>query len=123
MPTSELTRLYLAVDAVRTVSASLPTQTFAAFLAVALEEGLNINQIGAKIGIAQSSASRNIAALTAWDWKKRPGLKLVEYRQDPMNLSIKTVHLTKAGRQLIEHLILILGGSRHYEPKEYTATR
>jgi DNA-binding MarR family transcriptional regulator len=125
MQSSDLTRLYLAVDAVRTVSASLPTQTFAALLAVALEEGLNINQIGVKIGIAQSSASRNIAALTAWDWKKRPGLKLVEYRQDPMNLSIKTVHLTKAGRQLIEHLILILGGStQHYgHTKEHTATR
>ena len=121
----QLRKLFLTVDAMRTVDASLPMQTFAAFLAVGLEEGLSINQIGVKIGIAQSSASRNVAALSAWDWKKKTGLKLVEYHQDPMNLSVKTVHLTKSGRQLIEHLILILGGAtRHHDhAKEHTATR
>lgn len=107
-----LRRLFKSVDLVRLVDASLPIQTFAAFLAVGIEEGQSINSVGAKVGISQSSASRNLSSLSDWDWKKKEGLKLVEYRQDPMNLSVKNVHLTAKGRNLLEHIVnqLHVGG-------------
>lgn len=100
-----LKRLYQAVDVVRLVDATLPIQTFAAFVAVAMQQGQNISAIGEKVGISQSAASRNLSALSDWDYKKKVGLKLVEYRQDPMNLSIKTVHLTTKGQNLVDHLV------------------
>lgn len=96
------------VDSMRKVDSTLPMQTFAAFLTVAMEDGLNVSQVGEKIGIAQSSASRNIATLSEWDYTKRPGLKLVEYRTDPMNLSTKTVHLSSKGGKLISEMLLAL---------------
>ena len=100
-----LQRLFQAIDVVRLVDATLPIQTFAAFVAVALQQGQSISALGAKVGISQSAASRNLSALSDWDYKKKVGLKLVEYRQDPMNLSIKTVHLTARGQNLVEHVI------------------
>lgn len=107
-------RLFKAVDTVRLLDATLPIQTFAALLAVAIEEGQSINTVGQKVGISQSAASRNLSSLSDWDWKKKEGLKLVEYRQDPMNLSIKTVYLTAKGRKLLDHIIASMqatGGS------------
>jgi len=106
-----LVKLFKAVDAMRAIDASMPTQTFATLLAIALEEGQSINQIGTRIGISQSSASRNVSVLSDWDWKKKVGLKLVEYQQDRMNLSVKSIHLTKQGKQLVEHLIFIMKGA------------
>ena len=100
-----LRRLFQAVDVVRLVDATLPIQTFAAFVAVALQQGQSISAIGEKVGISQSAASRNLSALSDWDYKKKVGLKLVEYRQDPMNLSIKTVHLTARGQNPVEHVV------------------
>lgn len=105
-----LRRLYKVVDAMRAIDATLPMQTFAAFLQVALEDGQNVSQIGVKIGLAQSSASRNIATLSDWDYTKKTGLKLVEYRVDPMNLSTKTIHLSNKGSKLVDTLLSSMKG-------------
>lgn len=102
MEDGALRRLYKVVNQMRAVDATLPMQTFATFLTVAMEDGLNISQIGQKVGLEQSSASRNVSMLSDWDWKKRTGLKLVEYHQDYMNLSVKTVHLTAKGQKLVD---------------------
>jgi DNA-binding MarR family transcriptional regulator len=115
MPKSEedkstIRRLYKVVDAMRKVDSTLPMQTFAAFLVVALDEGMNVSQIGERVGIAQSSASRNVATLSDWDYTKKTGLKLVEYRTDPMNLSTKTVHLSNKGGKLVDEILTALKG-------------
>jgi DNA-binding MarR family transcriptional regulator len=107
---AKLRRLYKVVDAMRDVDAILPIQTFAAFLVVALEDGQSITAIGDKIGLSQSAASRNLSSLAEWDWRKKTGLKLVEYRQDRMNLSVKTCHLTPKGQKLVQSFVDILEG-------------
>ena len=117
MPKSEedkstIRRLYKVVDAMRKVDSTLPMQTFAAFLVVALDEGMNVSQIGERVGIAQSSASRNVATLSDWDYTKKTGLKLVEYRTDPMNLSTKTVHLSNKGGKLVDDILTALKGGK-----------
>lgn len=100
----QLVRLMRVVDMMRMLDATLPIQTFSAFLVIATKEGQNVTEIGTRIGLGQSSASRNVSALTEWDWRKKVGLKLVEYRQDPMNLSIKTVWLTAKGKAMVEQI-------------------
>lgn len=107
---SQLRRLYKVLDAMRAIDSTMPVQTFAAFLVVALDEGINVSKIGEKIGIAQSSASRNIATLSDWDYTKKTGLKLVEYRQDPMNLTTKTVHLSNKGSKLVNDMLAAMKG-------------
>lgn len=98
-------KLFNALNLIRLVDATIPMQNFMALLAVAIEEGQNINEIGRKVGISQSSASRNLSSLSDWDWKKKEGLKLVEYRQDPMNLSVKNIYLTRKGQTLVHQII------------------
>lgn len=98
-------KLFNALNIVRMVDATIPMQNFMALLAVAIEEGQNINEIGRKVGISQSSASRNLSSLSDWDWKKREGLRLVEYKQDPMNLTIKNMFLTRKGHNLVTQIL------------------
>lgn len=112
-----LKKLARAIDAMRAVQEDLPLQTFAMFLAIALEEGQTVNRLGERIGIAQSSSSRNVSLLS--DWKQArdkngqhlPGLKLVESRQDPQNFTMKNVYLKKTGKALVDHMVLILTGT------------
>lgn len=103
-------KLFKAIELFRTVDATIPAQTIACFLAIAQKEGENINSIAAKVDMPQSAASRNISSLTSWDWRKKPGLKLVEYREDPMNLAQKPLFLTDKGKNLIHKLADALGG-------------
>lgn len=110
MSDTTLRKFSKAVETLRAVDATLPVQTLAALLAVAITEGENVNSIAAKVDLSQSSASRNISSLTALDWRKKPGLKLVEYQIDPMNLTQKQLFLTDKGRNLIRKLIEILEG-------------
>ena len=103
-------KLFKAIELFRTVDATIPAQTIASFLAIPQKEGENINSIAAKVDMPQSAASRNISSLTSWDWRKKPGLKLVEYREDPMNLAQKPLFLTDKGKNLIHKLADALGG-------------
>lgn len=107
---TNLRRLARAIESARMVDSTMPVQTLAAFLVIAAEEGQTITAIGNKVGIPSSSATRNVSALSDWDWKKKVGLKLVEYRQDPMNLSVKNVFLTKKGQHLAEQMAVAIGG-------------
>lgn len=103
-----LTSLYRSIDTVRMIDANLPTQTFAALLSIAMKEGQSVKEVAEAIGIAQSSASRNISMLSNWDWKKKAGLCLVEYRQDPQNLTVKNIYLTVKGKRVIDQILHIL---------------
>lgn len=103
-----LRKLHQAIKAVRMVDETIPTQTLAAFLIVAMEEGQTVGAISEKLGLAETSGSRNIKALSDWDWKKRTGLKLIEYGHDPMHESRKPVFLSKKGKALAEQLANII---------------
>lgn len=106
----QVRKLFNALNLVRLVDATIPIQNFMALLAVAIEEGQSVSDIGKKAGISQSAASRNISTLSEWDWKKKVGLKLAEYREDPMNLSTKKIYLTKKGHTLVSQIVETLFG-------------
>jgi len=106
----ELGILSTVLSAVRLLDDNIPAQTLSVFLAVAKNEGIGIGELATKCGLADSSASRNVAALSDWHWLKRPGLGLVEVRSDRMDVWKKTVWLTPKGKKLAEQLVAILGG-------------
>lgn len=106
----ELGRLSLALSVVRILDDSMPVQTLAVFLEIAKNEGISVSELGAKTGLAGSSASRNVAALSDWHWLKKPGLGLVATVADPMDMRRKAVKLTPKGKQLIDQIVAVLAG-------------
>lgn len=108
-----LRKLYKVIERVRHENEIFPAKRLAMLLTVAMEEGLPVEEIGKRSGTTQQAASKHLADLGDFRQdKKKAGLKLIEYRQDRMNLSKKNIYLTKRGTDLIEHLILIMGGSK-----------
>lgn len=105
---AQIRKLTNALNTIRILDTTLPIQTMVALLVVAVEEGQSVSEVARRAGLQQSSASRNVSSLTDWSYNKRPGLGLVEYRQDPMNLSIKALHLTKKGAQVLRQIAAIL---------------
>lgn len=103
-------RLLKVIEFVRSHNAELPIQTLGCFLQIALEDGQTITGIGNKLGLTQSSASRNVSELTERSWKKVEGLKVAEYHQSYDNIAQKTLHLTSKGQRWSEQIIDILKG-------------
>lgn len=114
MVTESLVRkLESFIGQIRMLDDGMPLQQLACFLAVARREGQSIAEIATIVGIAPSSASRNVSALDAWTWKKTPGLSLVTTREDPMELRKKQVVLTPKGRRLLEQIESIFEGGEN----------
>jgi DNA-binding MarR family transcriptional regulator len=101
---STVRRLESFLSQIRVLDDAMPVQQLACFLAIAHREGQSIVELSRSLGLAQSSASRNVSSLSDWDWEKRPGLDLVETKVDPLELRKKQVVLTSKGRRLVEQI-------------------
>jgi DNA-binding MarR family transcriptional regulator len=97
-------KLETFINQIRILDDGMPVQTLACFLAIARREGQSIVELSVALGIAQSSASRNVSALSQWNWKKKPGLDLVETVIDLMERRRKQVLLNAKGRRLLEQI-------------------
>lgn len=89
------------------VDPQIPPQTLQVLLYVAAHEGAEgvpMQDLAKAVGVAQSSVSRNVAALSEWNRHHRPGYGLVEYGEDPFNRRRKLVRLTRKGRALIRRV-------------------
>lgn len=107
-PRDEITVLMRVLEEFRKLDPDLPIQYALSFLTLAANEGLSLGELATRLGIAQSSASRNVAALSAWHSFGKPGLDLVEAREDPRERRRKLVTLTPKGHALVETLRAIL---------------
>lgn len=94
--------LVRVLEAFRELDPDLPIQYAVSFLTIARADdgGISVGELAKRLGIAQSSASRNIAALSAWHSFGKPGLDLVESREDPRERRRKIVTLTPKGAAL-----------------------
>ncbi len=99
---SGLDGLVRVLEAFRELDPDLPIQYAVSFLTIARADdgGISVGELAKRLGIAQSSASRNIAALSAWHSFGKPGLDLVESREDPRERRRKIVTLTSKGAAL-----------------------
>lgn len=104
----ELHTLMMLADAIRLIDDNMPLQTLAVFVAVAQHEPISISALGEMVGLAQSSASRNVAALSERHWLKRPGANLVMFESDPADIRRKLVQLSPKGRRVIDQLVNII---------------
>lgn len=84
-----------------------------AFLVVAQagEEGCSVLEMGKRLGVAQSTASRNAGLISdGTDFKGRPGAGLVSLEEDPTDRRAKVMRLTAKGRRVMKSLNAIMEG-------------
>lgn len=92
------------LEAFRTLDPDLPIQYALSFLTIAQNEGMSVGELAERLGIAQSSASRNVAALSRWHSFGKEGLDLVQAQEDPRERRRKVVTLTDRGRAFLDNL-------------------
>ncbi|GGF32889.1 hypothetical protein GCM10011611_43830 [Aliidongia dinghuensis] len=106
----EITLVVRVLEEFRRLDPDLPIQYALSFLTIAQREGMSMGELAQHLGIAQSSASRNIAALSKWHSFGKAGHDLVEAHEDPRERRRKLVKLTPKGQRLVEILQAIMGG-------------
>jgi DNA-binding MarR family transcriptional regulator len=104
----EIATLIRVLEVLRRFDPDMPIQYALSFLTVAQNEGLSIRDLSERLGIAQSSASRNVAALSRWRSFGKPGHDLVQAVEDPQERRRKVVTLTGTGRALAQELRALL---------------
>jgi len=100
----EITTLMRVLEEFRKLDPDLPIQYALSFLTLAENEGMSMRELAERLGIAQSSASRNVAALSKWHSFGKPGLDLVQAEEDPRERRRKIISLTPKGHELIATL-------------------
>lgn len=114
----EIATVTRVLEAFRTLDPDLPIQYALSFMTIAQNEGISIGELAERLGIAQSSASRNVAALSRWHSFGKAGLDLVSAQEDPRERRRKVVALTDKGRAFLDELRGIVGS---VEPRRKTA--
>ena len=100
----EIFTLMHVLEEFRKLDPDLPIQYALSFLTLAQNEGMSMRELAERLGIAQSSASRNVAALSKWHSFGKPGLDLVQAEEDPRERRRKIISLTPKGHELIATL-------------------
>ena len=104
-----LGRVYRIIEEFRKLDPEIPSQAINAFLYIVLHEGCSVKDIGEALNLRQSSASRNVALLSKMHRLGKPGLGLIEAKEDPRDRRWKTVNLTARGRRFLEDLDIHIG--------------
>lgn len=104
----EVLTVVQVLEAFRKLDPDLPIQYALSFMTIAQSEGISIGELAERLGIAQSSASRNVAALSRWHSFGKAGLDLVQAQEDPRERRRKIVTLTDKGREFLDALRAIV---------------
>lgn len=98
----QLARARKMIAVLRQFDDVMPTQAAEMFLLIALDPGKRVSAYGEELGVAQSTASRNVQYLSDLHWKKKPGLGLVETTPDTFDARVKLVRLTRKGARAVQ---------------------
>ncbi|PWC39330.1 MarR family transcriptional regulator [Azospirillum sp. TSO35-2] len=109
----EVLTVVQVLEAFRKLDPDLPIQYALSFMTIAQSEGISIGELAERLGIAQSSASRNVAALSRWHSFGKAGLDLVQAQEDPRERRRKIVTLTDKGRAFLDALRAIVNPPDH----------
>ena len=97
----------------RKIDPNLQMQTALAFIVIAQNDHdgtpLTVYEVGDHLNCTSASASRNVAALSAWSRHKKEGYGLVEANENPIKRNEKIITLTPKGKQWVDSLLTICG--------------
>lgn len=82
----------------------MSAQVMEVFLTVCIGEDLTILDLGHRLGIPKSTASRHVSYLGQIYRAGKPGLKLVETTETVSDRRTKTIRLTDKGRALRDEI-------------------
>lgn len=101
------------IEVFRQIDQEMQAQTIAIFLAVARStEPVPMRQLRDMLGLAQSSVSRNVAALSDWTRHHETGPNLLRAWENPQDRREKFVELTPQGRRLAKTIEALLTKER-----------
>jgi DNA-binding MarR family transcriptional regulator len=106
----ELNSLMRAVEIVRAGDEYFSALQVQTLLAVAIQPGITMAELGQTVGMSQSSASRNVAALSKWHRLGKPGADLIEAIEDPRERRRKIMYLTLKGRTVVRKVVEAMTG-------------
>lgn len=99
-----LLTLLRKMEHVRAVDPEMPAQTLCSLLLISSKPGRMISEISKELGIAVSSATRNVFSLAKWKTPGTPGLDLVRAEEDEQDRRIKRLYLTAKGERFVQQL-------------------
>jgi DNA-binding MarR family transcriptional regulator len=97
-----------AIGELRKIEPEIEAQAMLTLLWVAIQPGITMKELSERIGVSQSTTSRNVAMLGEINRRHEPGHGLLVAREDPTERRRKIVELTAKGRLVVasiaEHL-------------------
>lgn len=93
------------IEEFRKMDQEMQMQTAMIFLLIARDEGCYGRDLMQQTGLTSASVSRNVAALSKYHRKGRPGHDVVLAKEDPMDRRNKQLFLTGKGRAVINSII------------------
>jgi DNA-binding MarR family transcriptional regulator len=93
-----------ALEHFRAKRRTMPLQYVVAFLLVAEEEGLSVNEYAKRAGVSVSVMSRHLLDIGERNRSMKPGFGLVTYRANPLELRKHEYMLTDEGRALLHRI-------------------
>lgn len=97
-------KLINIVEEFRKLDTEMQMQTAMTFLLVAKNEGCTVKEVGEWLGLSGAASSRNVAALSEWHRKGRPGHNLVVSKTDLDDRRARKLFLTPKGRAVLNTL-------------------
>lgn len=102
---NQLQRLARALEVFRHMDPEMQAQTMATFVAIAAHPGLSVKDVKDRLGIAGSSASRNVAALSKHHRLGKEGHDVVYAVDSLEDRRVKVIDLTPKGRKVMHELL------------------
>ncbi|TWG60756.1 helix-turn-helix domain-containing protein [Aminobacter sp. J44] len=93
------------IQLLRKHQTDMPMQMADVLLAIARRPGLTMAELAEEVDLAQSSCSRNVAALSEYHRLGKPGLGLVEAVIDPREPRRRAIFLTQKGKVFVTQLM------------------
>jgi DNA-binding MarR family transcriptional regulator len=109
---NEITRFLGAVELFRSLDQEIPGQTIVAFLTIASHPGITVSELGDRLGMAHSTASRQVFTLSKVKTFNQPGYGLVESIENPRNRRERNIHLTSQGERFLNSIKSLLKGGK-----------
>jgi DNA-binding MarR family transcriptional regulator len=129
MATGQLTvlnKMLSLIKAFRDVDPEFPIQQAETLLWIALRPGVSVQELCNLTGMAQSSVSRNVAALGHIHRKGEPGYDMIDAQKDPQNPRRLIMFLTQKGRAFVAQTMAKIDNEVSFEAptyRDWTASR
>ena len=97
-------RVFQILEEFRKIYPDMQMQTASIFVTIAINQGITMKDLAQRIGVAQSTCSRNVALLSGMLKHDKPGYGLVVATEDPVERRRKVVNLTSRGERVAASL-------------------